>query len=155
MPQRWITDRRQMAEFLARAKVGHLGTSRDGQPYVVPVAFVYRDGCIYIHSGRGGRKIEHIQENPRVCFAVAELEDVYLGATACAHSLRYTSVIAHGQARLIADPGQKRRALQWLVGKYAPGSAPERFSEQALAGVEVIEIVVEEMTEKRNVASGA
>lgn len=39
--------------LLLSARYGRLGLSRDDQPYVVPMSFVYHDGKIYLHS-RGG-----------------------------------------------------------------------------------------------------
>lgn len=33
-------------------------TDQEGNPYVVPMNFAYRDGVIYLHSGPEGSKVE-------------------------------------------------------------------------------------------------
>ncbi len=149
MPKQWIEDANEIAEFLAQAPVGRLATCRDGRPYLVPVSFVYHDGRFYVHSGPTGRKMDNLRANPRVCFEVDQLDRVRVGHDSCSHSMRYTSVIAHGRATLLADEGLKRQALGWLVAKYTPGEPATEISAHALAGVEVIEIVVDELTAKR------
>ena len=153
MPKQWIEDAEEIAAFLARARVGRLGLCREGQPYVVPVSFVFAEGKLYFHCGPRGRKLDCLRANPRVCFEVDELEGLRLGESACNHSLRYTSVIAQGRACLLTDPAQKERALRWLLAKYTPGDAAAPFPPPQLARVEVVEITIEEMTAKRNVES--
>ena len=56
MPKERIVRREDMEGILAQTKVARLATSRQGQPYVVPVFFVYHQGVIYIHSSRQGCK---------------------------------------------------------------------------------------------------
>ena len=65
-----IKDRAEIEEVLREAQVGRLGTSVDGQPYVVPLSFAYHDGNIIFHGAREGKKMEDIARNPRVCFEV-------------------------------------------------------------------------------------
>lgn len=93
----------------------------------------------------------NLKANPRVCIEVDELEKVHLGGRPCSHSMRYTSVIALGRARVVTDEDLKRRALGWLVTKYAGVEWAGQMSNQELASVEVVEITVDELTGKRNV----
>lgn len=151
MPKKWMEDDGEIAAFLDKALVGRLGTSFQGQPYITPLAFVFRDGKFYFHSGPKGRKMEYIKANPRVCFEVDELNTIHFGSSACSHSFRYSSVIALGTARLIDDADLKRRALNWLVIKYSGEEWISKLSETDLAGVEVVEVEVDELTGKRNV----
>jgi uncharacterized protein len=151
MPKQWLHDPQAITAFLEQAPVGRLGTCGDGQPYVTPVAFCYHDQHFYVHTGPTGRKMENIRGNPRVCFEVDELERVHLGPSACRHSMRYTSVVALGTARLVHDETLKRQALTWLVRKYAPGEPDDEFTAQEMVGVEVLEIEIEELTAKQNV----
>ena len=36
-------------------------TDQEGNPYVVPMNFAYRDGVIYLHSGPEGSKVEMVE----------------------------------------------------------------------------------------------
>jgi uncharacterized protein len=59
-------------KLLKRVSIGRLGCSLDNQPYVVPVAFSYEPGCIYVFSTLG-KKINWMRQNPRVCLQVDEV----------------------------------------------------------------------------------
>ncbi|MBI4006989.1 MAG: pyridoxamine 5'-phosphate oxidase family protein, partial [Planctomycetes bacterium] len=52
-----ITDKAEIEEILALAKVGRLGTCLDSIPYIIPVNFVYDGGKIFFHSAHEGRKV--------------------------------------------------------------------------------------------------
>jgi uncharacterized protein len=58
--------------LLARASIARLACSSDDQPYVVPVAFSYEPGFIYVFSTLG-KKIEWMRSNPKVCVQVDEI----------------------------------------------------------------------------------
>lgn len=153
MPKERIVRPEEMEEILARAKVARLATSWQGQPYVVPVFFVYHKGIVYIHSSRQGRKIENLRANPYVCLEVDRLHGLTPGATACNFSARYESVLAFGRASLLEDTLEKAEALNLLVEKYAQGYP---FPPLTTADLEewphlaVIKIEVEELSGRRN-----
>src|SRR4051794_26601968 len=78
-------------ELLARARTGRVARARDGQPYVVPVSFVFHrppggDPCLYGFT-TPGQKVDWMRLNPRVC---VEWDDV-------AAPDRWTSVVALGR----------------------------------------------------------
>ncbi len=56
-------------------------------------------------------------------------------------------MIGYGKASLIDDPQEKIKALNILVGHYAPDTTYE-FSEENLSRTAVIKIDIEEMTGK-------
>ena len=55
--------------------VGHLGCVADGEPYVVPVTYIYDDGYVYGHTNRG-RKMDSVRSHPNVCFQVDDIQDM-------------------------------------------------------------------------------
>lgn len=152
MPKVWM-DRAEAEEFLRKSKVGRLGLCTKGEPYVVPVLFVYSDGKIYFHSSSRGRKITALRENPRVCFEVDEYGGIRPAPKACSFSLNYKSVIISGEARLIHDVREKLRALTLLMEKYGKGHPWGPLGEVEARKVEVVEIRVSELRGKKNVPS--
>ena len=93
MATQMITDRSEMEDLLIDAQTGSLATtSYDGSPYITPLNFLYRDGCIYFHCALSGRKLDNIAANPRVCFCVYEQERIVIGAKPCDCGTRYWSV---------------------------------------------------------------
>jgi nitroimidazol reductase NimA-like FMN-containing flavoprotein (pyridoxamine 5'-phosphate oxidase superfamily) len=79
-------------DILARATIGRLGCSRQDQPYVVPIYFVYEPDHLYGFSTEG-QKIEWMRENPRVCI---EVDDI-------ANHFQWTSVVLNGRYRELPD----------------------------------------------------
>ena len=128
--------------LLLSARYGRLGLSRDDQPYVVPMSFVYHDGKIYLHSRGRGRKVQYASENPRVCFQVDVLEKG-----------RWMSVNAFGRAELLDDIEAKQRMFDAFTAKGQGGHGGKKFSRVELERMPmtVWEIEIEEMTGREGV----
>ncbi|RLI00374.1 pyridoxamine 5'-phosphate oxidase family protein [Candidatus Bathyarchaeota archaeon] len=143
-------------EVLRENQVGRLGTAVGGEPYVVPVNYVYTGGRIYIHSHREGKKVRDILENPRVCFEV-DSGEIIPADRACDYSWEYKSVIAFGVARLVEDEGERVRALRMLVDKYGFGKGSQVTAEllSSYPQLAVIRVDVERATGKQSPAPSA
>jgi uncharacterized protein len=62
---------REAIEILNSAEYGVLSTvGKDGQPYGVPLSYVYRNSSIYFHCALIGQKLDNITDNPKVSFCV-------------------------------------------------------------------------------------
>lgn len=152
MPKKWMKEKAEMEKVLNEMDYGFLGLSDQGQPYVIPFSYAYQDHKIYLHTGLKGLKLKCIQNNPQVCFTVAEQQQLVTGSQACDYGVRYRSVIARGQAMLVEEHDDKLQALQILCARYAqPGTVPA-VDPRKLAITNVIVIEIEEMTGKYNVA---
>jgi len=142
-------DRREMEALLERAMVGRLGLCVDGEPYVVPLGFVYHGRRIYFHSSPRGRKVEAMRRGPRVCFEVDEARRFLPGPTPCKFTAEYESVIAYGRVRFLEEAGERLEALRLLLRKYGAVEGAEALREEMLGDVLVGEILVEEMTGRK------
>ena len=118
---------------LEEARFGHLACCKDGQPYVVPIYFSYKDGVAYCFS-MPGRKVEWMRENDRVCLQV----DRRVGKG-------WTSVIAEGKfeefptlnsgGASVCTPGKYCRSTRTGGSRFAQpegGSDPCRISAHLL-----------------------
>jgi len=151
-----IPERAGLERILDRARVCRLAMV-DGQPgspapYVVPVFFACRDGKLYVHCAREGRKLDLLAANPRVCVEADELRAIVPAEKPCAFTSTFRSVIASGTAALVQDPAAKREALDLLMAKYA-GRRTEagfEFSEATLENTAVLEIALEQITGKQS-----
>ena len=111
----------QIEALLRTAIVGRIaccahGTTGDGRPYLVPLAYGYDGKAIYAHSGPG-RKLDFMRAEPRVTFEVDH-------ATA---SDRWESVVAEGTFEEITDPDERLAALRTL---YPPPAGIPNLGEQ-------------------------
>ena len=151
-----IEDTKEIEEILERAQVGRLGLADGEEPYVVPLNFIYDNGHIYFHSGVEGRKLDIIKKNPRVCFEVDEMSEVFVNPEgSCFSTAYYKSVIAVGTARLLDADDEKIQALDLLMKKYAAGREYEAIPEHAMAIVGVCEIKIDKMAGKASVPDDA
>ena len=152
MPIRWMTEA-AAREFLGAQTEGRLATSDSaGQPYITPLNYLFRDGKIYLHSKLTGRKLENIAGNCRVCFEVSTVEKIIpLLDRPCGCATRYTSVLAFGAARVLSDNTEQAALLNLLVERYAAGKPYQPVTEKDAAGCAVVEILIDQISGKRNV----
>lgn len=101
-------------DVLQRGVVGRIGCISAGRAYVVPVCYVYDEGCVFGHS-MPGMKMTALQENSQVCFEVEDVVDL-------AH---WRSVIAWGSVEFLHD-ADAARGFKILVERLAPlfGGSP-------------------------------
>jgi len=146
----WIENQDEIREILERALVGRLGVIAGGEPYIVPLNYVYAGGRIYFHTGLEGRKFEGIGGDRPACFEVDELLEIVPNEQACLYTAYYRSVIIMGKTRLLEDENEKMRALEFLLKKYTGAVPVEPPPVHALAIVNVCEITPDRITAKAN-----
>lgn len=114
-------NKKEMIDLLESQVIGRLGCSLDGETYIVPINFVYRDNAIYAHSGKG-KKIEMMRLNPKVCFQVDEIKDTF----------RWKSAILWGN--FVELHGEERQqAMQGIIHRIMP--LTDRPSEEPSHGI--------------------
>lgn len=138
--------REEAERILTEGEYGVLCTcGTEGEPYGVPLSYVYREGRISFHCAPAvGHKVAHLEQNARVCFTVVGKTEVLP-----AHfSTKYESAIAFGWA--VLEEEGKVEALRALVRKYAPAflEEGEAYIRRALERVAVYTIHVERLTAK-------
>ena len=144
-----IQTREEIAEIIQKAQVCRLGLSQDNVPYVVPLNFGYRDGCLFLHCAKEGRKMDMLRANPRICFQMDTDTEVIQGEQPCDWGMKFLSVIGYGTASVLEDPEEKARGLDAIMEHYS--SKPlQPYPESYLKHTAVIRIDVQEMTGKRS-----
>lgn len=109
-------DDEEIERLFQSARVGRLGCISNGEPYVVPVNYEFRDGAIYCHS-LPGLKVSALRENPRACLQVDQIET----------DLRWRSALAFGNFEELTDDAQRQDALTRLMAKH-PMMTPVEWS---------------------------
>ncbi len=93
--------------LIAGGKIGRLGCVDNGEPYVVPINYVFEDGSIYSHS-LPGRKIDAMRAHPRACLQVDEIE----------YDFAWRSAIAYGNFEEIRVTSDRRSILGKLLARF-------------------------------------
>ena len=147
---REITDKSEMQDVLERAMIVRLALVDSGEPYVVPMHFGYRDGCLFLHSAGDGRKIKALAKSPRVCFEATTDYEILPGkTTACQWAARFKSVIGYGRVVFITDAAERRRALDVIMDHYA-GKVAHQYEDKYMDRIAVLEVRIESMTGKKS-----
>ena len=99
---------RQLIDLLERQAFGRLGCHLNGETYIVPINYVYKDNAIYAHSGIG-KKIEMMRANPQVCFQVDEIINTF----------RWESAILKGNYTELSGE-LRQQAMQGIIHRIMP-----------------------------------
>jgi uncharacterized protein len=146
--EREIQDEKEIQDILEKGLVCRLGLCDGQQPYIVPMNYGYRDGCLYFHCARDGRKIDILKSNDRVCIEVDVDTRIVPGDAPCRWTAKYRSVIGFGRARIIEDETQKRAGLDAIMAHH--GASGGEYDEKSLRLTCVIKVVLESMTGKQS-----
>lgn len=131
----------QSRRGFARARVGHFATSDGRRPSLVPVCFVLLGGTVY-HAidakpkslpANRLRRVANIRANPNAALLVDHYEEDWS---------RLWFSLARGQARLITEGVEHRRAILALRRKYPQYRSTFPLADDAL----VIALDVRQMT---------
>src|SRR5512141_1148901 len=142
--------------FLREARVGHIASARDGQPYLNPSTFWFDEGNhqIAFHSNVAGRIRSNIEANPKVSLEASELGKFLPSNVALEFSLQFRSVVVFGTARIVTDPAEARRLLSGLISKYFPkmtaGKEYREITDKELRATSVYAIQIESWSGKEN-----
>jgi nitroimidazol reductase NimA-like FMN-containing flavoprotein (pyridoxamine 5'-phosphate oxidase superfamily) len=143
--------------FLHSGAWGTLATVSEGQPFINTNLYVYDESAhaVYLHGARLGRTRSNIEQGGPVCFNVSEMGRVLPDEIALEFGLEYAGVTIFGRAVVVEDVGEKARALQLLLDKYAPHLEPDRDYRPAnrdeLNRTSVFRIDIESWSGKANV----
>lgn len=142
-------DRAECEKVLRLAKRGVLSmTGDDGWPYGVPLNFLYKDGKLYFHGAKEGKKIDSLRKDNRVSFCVWGDERNESGLW----WNTLVSVICFGRITLVEDQEENVAISRLLALKYYPAGEMEAI-EKEIAGaktrVQCLEMEIEHMTGKK------
>jgi nitroimidazol reductase NimA-like FMN-containing flavoprotein (pyridoxamine 5'-phosphate oxidase superfamily) len=88
-------------ELLQNGRIGRLGCVLQGEPYLVPMSYVFDSDSIYLHSYPGS-KIKALKSNPRACFQVDEVDN----------EISWRSALAFGCYEEVDDAEQRAWVLR-------------------------------------------
>ena len=145
-------DRELVHAILDQGYLCHLGFVRDGAPVVLPTLYARCGERLYLHGSTGSRPLRGAGADPGldVCVTVTHLDGLVLARSAFHHSVNYRSVVVHGTAHEVTDPGERARALEAIVDQAVPGRSADsrRANAKELAATAVIRVDLHEVSAK-------
>ncbi len=131
-------DDKRARNFLKEQRFGHLGcTLKGGEPYVVPVNYLFHEDNIYIHS-LPGKKLDALRENRKICLQVEKIENI----------LKWQSVIVFGEYQEVKRTNEKIKVMQEFSRKFERLTPVEAMIEEEwnLGGTVVFRIKIKRIT---------
>ena len=110
-----ITDEAQIRGILERGKVCRVAFFDEEYPYMVPLCFGFDGKALYFHGFNGGKKIDCLHKNPKVCFEVDEDIEVVQDPDPCEWTMKYRSVVGFGTAVFLEETEEKREGLNFTL----------------------------------------
>jgi nitroimidazol reductase NimA-like FMN-containing flavoprotein (pyridoxamine 5'-phosphate oxidase superfamily) len=145
---REITNKKAIEAILKKADICHLSFNDKSYPYVVPMNFGYKDGCLYFHSATEGRKLDLIKKNGRAAFEISVYDGPHKGGAPCGWNFSYRCVMGVGKIRIIKDPKLKRKAVDILIKHYS--KAKYKLLPSRMNGMVMLRLDIQSMTGKGN-----
>ncbi|HEX6797097.1 MAG TPA: pyridoxamine 5'-phosphate oxidase family protein [Ktedonobacterales bacterium] len=145
-PERAVPERAE--EILRAGRVAHVGFAVEGQPFVIPLTYLYADGTLFLHGAPASRALRTLATGTPVCVEVTLLDGLVASREAKSHSVNYRSVVLFGTAAPVTDLDTKRAIFERMTAHYFPGRTagrdyvPARMGD--LRGVELVAVRIEE-----------
>lgn len=149
LKKRSVADREQMYEILDSTILCHLAYVENGQPFVLPYAFVREGDRILIHGSSGARFMRELAKGVPTCVTVTKLDGMVVARTTYDSSMNYRSVVILGQAKEITGP-EKNSLLEKVSDGLLPGRTKEvrASTPKELAATTLLSISLEEASVK-------
>ena len=138
----FINEKEEIYKIIDQADACYVSmTDLEGNPYCVPMNFGFKNEIFYFHSGKGGKKMEIFQKNPKVCIVLdidRELNVRHEGV-ACSYSMKYQSVMAYGNIEIIKDLDEKREYMN-IIMKHYTSRDDFKYNDPAIKNVEIMRV---------------
>lgn len=125
--------------LLSEQFVARLGcVLEDGEPYVVPINYLFKNGFIFIHSLLG-LKVEALRANPKACIQVDDIKSFF----------EWRSAIAFGEFEEITDATEReefRREMLARFQKLTPVETVVKHGENTIAEMVLFRIHIKRIT---------
>jgi uncharacterized protein len=147
LAERVSYDRAAAYAILDEAYVCHLALAG---PRVLPTLHVRLGDTLYVHGSTGSGPLLALTDGGPVCVAVTLIDGLVVARSQFHHSANYRSVVVYGTATPVTDVATRRRVLDALVDKVAPGRAAQTRPPTAkeLASTGVLAIPLDEFSVK-------
>lgn len=125
IPELASQQRGDLDALLDAALVGHFALQADDHPVVIATA-IARDGdSVLAHGSTGSRWMRVLASGASTSLGVTLLDGIVVARSAFESSMHYRSAVLFGACETVADPAEKRAALDLITDRLLPGRVAE------------------------------
>jgi uncharacterized protein len=149
---RLLDNKEELSQILKDGKMIQIAFLDKNEPYIVTLNYGYdwpnERLLLYFHSAPEGRKMDLIQDNPRVCFSIAICDPFIAGEKACNYGMKFRSIVGYGTIRILENEEERLHGLNLLMKNYT-GSDVWEYDKEMLKKTTVTCLEVEKLSGKR------
>ena len=130
---REVNDAKTLKRILRYSKHFVLSLADGGEPYAVPMGYVYdeKENVIYFHCANEGKKIEFIKKNPRAWGVVVVDQGIMEGA--CVNM--YASAMFTGRVEFFEDASEKAKVMNLFAERLSSDTEGVKIRVKKLLGL--------------------
>ncbi len=121
LAKRGCYDRETIYKILDEGIICHVSFVLNGQPFIIPTAYVRAGDDLYIHGSKANRMMNLLNEGADACISVTLMDGYVLARSAFHHSMNYRSAVLFGKAKIVEDRNEKIMALKEFSEHFIPG----------------------------------
>lgn len=144
-----ITDQNVIEEILKGANICRIAIHDVNEPYLLPFNYGYSNGCLFIHSGPKGKKLDLLTSHPNVSFEVEDKVQIIKDYSPCNWSTFYRSVIGKGTVEVITDYHQKKHGLEIIMAHHGASEKPV-FDKKQVNGTVILKLNITHVSGKKS-----
>jgi nitroimidazol reductase NimA-like FMN-containing flavoprotein (pyridoxamine 5'-phosphate oxidase superfamily) len=143
-----ITDIGIIEEILSKSEICRIAIMDKDTPYIVPLNYGYKHNYIYFHSASGGRKIDLLKVNNKVCFEITYFQEIIKKELSCEWATKYRSIIGYGTIEMVNDIDEIKSGLDIIMAHY--GSTGNTYEEKNLQRIILLKLNIQSISAKQS-----
>jgi hypothetical protein len=143
-------DQDTVFSILDQGLAAHVGFTDHDRPVVIPMIYGRIGERLYLHGAKAARFAKVLGGGVPICVTVTLIDGIVAGRSAFHSSMNYRSVVLHGTAALVTDPGEREAAMEAVTNHLMPGRWDEvrPTTAKELAATAIISFAIEEASAK-------
>ena len=144
-----IKDQALIESILSGSVICRLAMVDDGEPYLLPFNYGYKDRCLYIHSAPAGRKITILRNHPKVCFEIEDTVKIIEDEKACKWATLYRSLVGYGEVEVLEEPEEKKDGLGVIMAQHGAPHLIE-FTDREVQNMVILKLTITSVSGKQS-----
>lgn len=103
----------------------HVSVVDNGAPITLPTIYARVDDHLYLHGATANHLLRLLGSGAPACIVVTLIDELVLARSAFHHSMNYRSVVLFGKGETVAQPKEKRVAVDAIVEHVLAGRSAD------------------------------
>jgi uncharacterized protein len=147
-PERGAYDRNVVNAILDEGLVCHIGVVVEGQPRVIPTAFIRIGDEIFVHGSPNNKILTTLQAGAPACITVTLVDSIVAARSGFGMSMDYRSVVVYAKAVQVTDFAEKERLVAAFVEDILPGHQVRPSKKKEIAATVFLRFPIAEASAK-------